>query len=307
MKKLLLLFVFLHFLVRTEAIESISFEEEKAYFGDSITEKKSSLSTKQKWIIGGLAVQQAASFYLEYKWWWENNYHPFVMRSDGGFNNYSLGVDKVGHLYLSYMYSNMLYELMQWGDFKENTSEWVSVLLPFAWALSIEIGDGFSSYEFSKPDLLANSIGIAYAFAQRKVPVLKNFNIKFSYFPSAFHLNNGFKGWSLTSDYDGHIYWLTADMHGVLPTTYKKYWPKYLNLGVGYGIDNFTAIAKNASNDPTMYREFFIGLDYNLSRIPLKGKTAKTIQRIADHIHLPAPGMKKRGSEEWKFKPLILN
>ncbi|MCG9881112.1 MAG: YfiM family protein [Bacteroidia bacterium] len=307
MKKLFLLFIFLHVLVRTETFANHIFEEKYVLENDSLKETTNKLNTTQKWIVGGLAVQQAASLYLEYKWWWEDNYHPFVIRSDGGFNNYSLGVDKVGHAYISYMYSNMLYELMKWGDFKESTSEWVSLILPFAWALSIEIGDGFSSYEFSKPDLLANSIGIAYAFAQRKVPVLKNLNFKFSYFPSSYYMKNGPKGWSLTGDYDGHIYWLTADINGFLPAPYKQYWPKYLNLGVGYGIDNFTAITKNAAINPVMSREFFIGLDYNLSRIPIKGKTAKTIQRMVDYIHLPAPGMKKLNNGDWEFNALILN
>jgi hypothetical protein len=274
---------------------------------DSNTEKKSVLDVRQKWIIGGLITQQAASLYLEYKWWWKDDYHPFVMRSDGGFGNYSLGLDKVGHFYTSYMYSNLLYELMKWGNFNEKTSEWVSVALPFAWALSIEIGDGFSSFEFSPQDLLANSIGIGYAVLQRKIPYLQHFNCKFSYFPHAYYLNNNFKGWSLTSDYDGHIYWVTADIHGILPKTAKKYWPKYINMGLGYGINNFAAVIHYWEPNTVVQREFMLGLDINLNRLPIKNKSLKTFVKMADYIHLPAPGYKNTNQENWKFNGLLLN
>ena len=307
MKKLLLFCFIISFWVQTECQADSLTMRINPLAEDSLVLPKNKLSTKQKLIIGGLVAQQAASLYLEYKWWWEDNYHPFVMRSDGGFNNYSLGIDKIGHTYTSYMYSNLLYELMRWGDFKESTSEWVSIILPFAWALSIEIGDGFSSYEFSKPDLLANSIGIAYAVAQRKIPYLNNFKMKFSYFPNNFYLENQFRGWSLTSDYDGHIYWITADINGILPKPAKHFWPKYLNIGLGYGINNFAATYKIGGPEIIVQREFMIGLDYNLSALPIKNKTRKTLVKMADYFHLPAPGYKETNNEGMKFNLLLLN
>jgi hypothetical protein len=264
-------------------------------------------TTKQKWIIGGLVAQQAASIYLEYKWWWQGDYHPFVIRSDGGFNNYSLGVDKAGHFYTSYMYSNLLYELLKYGEFKEKNCVLLSTVLPFIWALSIEIGDGFSSYEFSPQDLMANSLGIGYAFAQRKVPYLNHFKFKFSYFPGQYYRDNNYKGWSLTADYDGHIYWLATDVHGILPKSAKRYWPKYLNLALGYGINNYSNVNFYKYQGYELKREFFIGLDYNLSAIPAKKPAWKTIRNMVDYYHFPAPGFKKTGTGNWEFKPLILN
>jgi hypothetical protein len=270
------------------------------------TANKVGLTKRQKWIIAGIAAQQAASFYLEYKWWWEDNYHPFVIKNDGGFDNYSLGVDKVGHFYTSYMYSNLIYELMKWGEFSENTSEWVSVTLPFVWALSIELGDGFSKYAFNPDDLIANTIGIAYAFAQRRVPVLNKFKVKFSYFPSEYYRDRNMAGWSLTSDYDGHIYWLTMDVNGLLPKAAKPYWPKYLNLAAGYGIQNFRPEDPNTPGPP-LIREFHIGLDYNLGALPAKKPGWQAIRNMVDYYHFPAPGFSKKGDESWKFKPLLLN
>jgi hypothetical protein len=275
--------------------------------GTKSNERLNTLSTRQKWIAGGLIAQQAASLYLEYKWWWENNYHPFVIGNDGGFNNYSLGIDKVGHFYTSYMYSNLLYELLKWGSFEEKTGLWVSTTLPFVWALSIELGDGFSSFEFSSRDLLANSLGIGYALAQRKIKYLQNFKFKYSYFPGQYFRDQNFKGWALTADYDGHIYWLSADLHGILPETAKRFWPKYLNLSAGYGVRNFAESYYYWGQGYEIKREFFVGLDYNLSAIGVKSKTAKTLLNMVNYYHLPAPGMKKTGKENWQFLPLILN
>jgi hypothetical protein len=274
---------------------------------DTLHAKSKPFTTKQKLIIGGLAAQQLASLYLEYKWWWEDNYHPFVINNDGGFNNYSSGLDKVGHFYVSYMYSNLLFELLKYGEFKEKNCLLLSAVIPFVWAFSIEVGDGFSSYEFSPADLLANTLGIGYAFAQNKVPYLQNFKFKFSYFPGKYFRENNYQNWSLTSDYDGHIYWLATDVHNILPKKAKGFWPKYLNLSFGYGVNNFSESFYYASKGYKIQREFFIGLDYNLNAIPIKNKTSKAIVKMLDYYHFPAPGIKKTGESNWQFKPLLLN
>lgn len=74
-----------------------------------------------------------------------------------------MGVDKVGHIYTSYLYFNPLYNVMKWGGYDESTTMWVSVIVPALYAISLEIGDGFSHYEFAPDDLLANSLGLGYA------------------------------------------------------------------------------------------------------------------------------------------------
>ncbi len=270
-----------------------------AQVNDSITDVqplKKQLTPKQKYVLGALAAHQLATFYLEYKWWWEGNYHPFVMSSDGGFNNYSLGIDKVGHFYTSYVYFKTLNELMRWGEFKPKTRLWVSTAIPLVWALSIEIGDGFSSYEFSPGDLAANTLGIAYGLAQEKFPYLKNFNFKYSYFPTRYFLDNHFYQWKLTSDYGGHIYWISADINNLLAKPVKRFWPKYLNLAFGYGIADWAT-----------GRKFCLGLDWNLGAFTTKNKTVQTVKNILDFYHYPAPGIKKTGTESIKFEPILLN
>lgn len=290
--RLLILFILLTFSSALQAQQT-----------DSTITKNSS---RKKVMIAALSIQQAATFYVEYKWWWENNYHKFRFENDGAFDNYSLGVDKVGHFYTSYLYSNLLYETMKWSHFSEKSARTWSTVLPFAWALSIEIGDGFSKYAFSADDLLANSLGIAYAYAQKRFPNLKSVGFKFSYYPSSYYQNNGFSGWSLTRDYNGHIYWVTADVHQLLPPSMKSWWPAFLNLGLGYGVDNFTETDNKLPGYP-LKREFFIGLDYNLSSLSVKSQSLKSLLRVIDLYHFPAPGVKKNGANSWELKPLLLN
>ncbi len=52
---------------------------------------------------------------------------------------------------------------------------WVSVTIPALYAISLEIGDGFSHYEFAPNDLLANALRLGYGVLQRRYQYLDNF------------------------------------------------------------------------------------------------------------------------------------
>jgi hypothetical protein len=88
--------------------------------------------------------------------------------------------------------------------------------------------------------------------------------------------------------------------HNLLPQKLQNGYPKFLNIALGYGIQNF------GSTLP-LQREFFIGVDYNLGAIKTKNKTMKSIICILDKIHYPAPGIKKIEGENLVPKWIILN
>jgi hypothetical protein len=71
---------------------------------------------------GDPMVQEELAIVLEYKWWWRNDCHPFEVEDEGFLNDYSLGVDKFGHVYTSYFYFNALHNLMKWGRYDESTT-----------------------------------------------------------------------------------------------------------------------------------------------------------------------------------------
>ena len=293
-KKTLRLFLFGIFLIglNTDCIFAQQMQ-------DSVVIHPQKIKTKQIIIVSAIAIDQALSFYIEYQWWWKGNYHPFELEPIET-ENYSYSIDKVGHFYTSYLYYHAINEIMKYGEFSKRTRTITSIAIPFTYALSIELGDGYSRYNFSFFDLASNSLGICYGVLQDRFKYLKNINVKFSYFPSQKYFENQFKRWSLTEDYDGHIYWLTFNVHHLLPKNMKKNWPEFLNTAIGYGVNNF------GSNIP-LQREFFIGFDYNLDAIQTKNKAIKSAINIIDKFHFPAPGFKKTGDDNFTPKWLLLN
>jgi hypothetical protein len=250
------------------------------------------LTQRKPMVAAGIVLNTAGILYTGYNWWWKGNYHPFSVKYEGFFNNYSLGVDKAGHFYISYLYFHAIHDLMRWAGYKPGTALWVGAAIPALYAITIEVADGYTSYHFSFDDLASNLAGIGLGILQKKVPYANYFKVKWSYFPSAF------APWrdanlALSDDYDGHIYWLTADLHNALPKKMGKYWPPFLNIAAGYGVSG----ASFGSTKP-MERKFLIGLDYNLSHFKFKNKTLNTIKNLADFFHYPAPAWRKVGSDK---------
>ncbi len=248
--------------------------------------------TKKNLVIAGLVVQQASSSLVEYKWWWADSSYSFHFEHDGVFNNYSYGMDKIGHAYVSYLCFNAVYEAMTWADFTPKQRMYTSIALPAFWALSIEIGDAFSAYGFSVPDLTANFIGIGYGVLQHQVPFFKNINFKLSYYPRIPETR-------LSSNYDDHIYWLSFNMHNLLPGALGKKWPELINLAAGYSIEGY--------HSPRMSRELMLGIDINLSAIKTKSKGLTAIKNVVNLIHLPSPGVQVTKEYTPQYKLLLLN
>ncbi len=261
-----------------------------------------SFFSRKNVVTYGIVAHSVFTTYVEYKWWWEGNYHPFHLQVEGFLNDYALGVDKIGHFYTSHFYFHALHNLMKWGGYDESTNLLVSSIIPAVYALSIEIGDGYSSYMFSPDDLEFNLIGIGYGLLQVKCPFFNNFKIKWSYFPSASHLNT-FKH-PFSDDYDDHIYWLAVNVHDLLPEHASRYWPRFFNIALGYGGNN---ISVDVLHRAPMLRKFAIALDYNLTTLPLDGDTWEVVKNIVDLFHFPAPGVRFVGGEKGEFKPLLLH
>ena len=278
-------------------------------YSQHINEKKDStfwIFNRKPLVTYSVIAYSAVTLYLEYKWWWEDNFHKFNYRWEGFLNDYSLGVDKIGHFYTSYLYFSAAKEIMQWANFDESTVLLAAIGIPLAHAISVEIGDGFSSYAFSPDDLIANSLGIGYGYLQYKVPFFQNFNIKWSYFPSP-GTNIFASDYRLTDDYDGHIYWLSFNMHNLLPEPIDAYWPKFLNLAIGYGVKNYSPFSSNYDSSQPVKRHFAISLDYNLTEIPLEGGFIDLLKGVLNYFHFPAPGIEKTEGENLQFKPLLTN
>jgi hypothetical protein len=223
--------------------------------------------------FGSVLVGSLVGSYFD---WWDANSRPFHFTREGWFDDYSLGIDKVGHAYTSYFYFHTFRNLLLWGGFRPSPAFWWAAGTTAFFALSVEIGDGLSPYGFSFEDLASNCVGLAYAMLQTRVPFLRNFNLKWSYVPP-----DGYR-WPprFTDHYDGHTYWLTFNMHNLLPGKVGDSWPEFLQLAAGYGVDN------NMTR-----REFVIGVDLNLGAFSCQSQDLLLLTKTVDMIHLPLPAV----------------
>jgi hypothetical protein len=259
------------------------------------------LTRRKPLIAAGLVLNTAGILYTGYNWWWKGNYHPFQMRYEGYFNNYSLGVDKVGHFYISHLYFHTIYDVMKWGGFSKQSVLLTSIGIPALYAVTIEIADGFTTYHFSWDDLGANLLGIGLGVWQKHSKLASCFQVKWSYYPSSFTPWKN-SNLSLSDDYDGHIYWLSLDVYHLLPEKARIYWPKWLNLAGGYGVQG-----ASVGSVGSMRRKFVAGIDFNLRNIPFKNPNLKLLAGMLDNFKFPAPGWRKAVGEKGKVKGLILN
>ncbi|MBI5463521.1 MAG: DUF2279 domain-containing protein [Ignavibacteriales bacterium] len=293
MKKIILLFSTVMCLV--SALSSQEIQRDSMFIG--LPRKDVATVITVAWSAAALAV--------EFEWWWKEDYlyktHAFRMQSDGYFNNYSYGVDKLGHFYSSYIIYHVTYDFMKWANIDEDAALWTAIALPAAHAIGIEVGDGFSKWAFNMSDLYFNTAGLAYGVLQTKYPYLNNFNVKWSYFPSPSGGKND-PDWGPASDYSGHIYWVSMDMHNILPEPVSRYWPKELNLAVGLG-------AKNVSFGDTGIKQhkYAIGLDWNTTAILPDGDTWQIFKNLINKLKFPAPGVKFYSSDKPEGHIFLLN
>ncbi|MBI2429599.1 MAG: DUF2279 domain-containing protein [Ignavibacteriales bacterium] len=283
------------FLLTTFATAQQSAEQDSLFL--SMPRKDFAAYTTLAWSAGAV--------FMEFQWWWRDDYmykqHEFRIANDGFFNNYSYGVDKLGHLFTSYLFFHTTYDFLKWAHFDEKTAVISAVAVPLAHAVAIELADGYSKYAFNPPDLIFNSTGILYGVLQSQYTFLRNFNLKWSYIPTEAY-NRPNRDWGPASDYTGHIYWIAMDVHNLLPESAQQYWPKFLNLAVGMG-------AKNVSFGDTGEKKhkFAISLDWKMTELPLYGDTWEVIKNLIDKVHFPAPGIKIHTGEKPQGKVLLLN
>ena len=268
----------------------------------SIIEKQDSLQEnnyRKNVVIYSLIAHTIFTTYIEYKWWWEGDYHEFQLKNDW-WNNWSNGVDKVGHMYTSYLYYNSIKNIFHWAHFDESKSEFYAIAIPLFYAVSIELGDGFSDYGAGYDDLSANILGITIGHLQSTYESLNFFRIKWSYFPSKNFQHDS--KLILTDDYDGHIYWLSFDIHKILPQKIDYIWPKWLNLVIGYSGENISH-----GNVGIPIRKYAISLDLNLSSFEIENEILSYSRNIIDYFHFPAPGVRMIDGEKTEVKPILVN
>lgn len=210
-------------------------------------------------------------------------------------------VDKAGHFFTAYHISNTGFKVFQWTGMPKRKAVWLGSITGLIFQTPIEILDGFSTaYGASWTDLLANMAGSALVL-QNLFWEEPRIHTKFSFHQTAYaHLRPNILGENLPQqiikDYNGQTYWLAFDIQPWLGKQSK--FPPWLNVSLGYGAENmvFAHTKDNIQNGYETYRQYYLSLDINLTRIPVRNKLVKSLFFALNTIHIPAPAL------EWNRK-----
>jgi hypothetical protein len=177
---------------------------------------------------------------------------------------------------------------------EKKSAIWATVMSQ-AFMITIDVFDGFSSeYGFSWGDITANMLGAGFFLSQELIFQEQKIKAKFSFHHTEYAalrpelLGNGYLE-EILKDYNGHTYWLSFDLYALANNNSKI--PSWFNLAFGYGAEVmvYGRNEENIANGYESYRQFYLGIDFDLSHIKSRSKLINTTLFILDMIKLPAP------------------
>lgn len=255
--------------------------------------------------VGGAALYGVALAGLYEVWYKENARTQFHLFND---NAQWQQIDKVGHFYTGYHLSLASARIYQWTGMNTGKATWLGTATGLMLLTPIEILDGFSAdYGASWGDVVANTAGSVLAL-QTLWWQQPRIHPKFSFHQTyASALRPNVLGENLPQqiikDYNGQTYWLAFDIQPWLGK--QSRFPAWLNLALGYGAENMVYARKNdnQAHGYHAYRQYYLSLDINLTRIPVKNKWIRSLFFALNTIHIPAPALEinKNGM---KFHPV---
>ena len=276
-------------------------------FGQSDSLK---LNKKRVFIVGSsLAGALGGSYLYVQNSWWSEKQEPFHF-DDGADLTYALNVDKVGHFMGGLEAADVFSSSMKWAGMQEEQALWYGAAFGSGLQLAIEMKDAYAPYwGFSKWDLALGSAGSLFPVAQYYNDDLKAINFKFSYYKQSdiyWELDRQ-RGkepnkYAWQDDYPNQTYWLSVDVNHFTETCC---WPDWLNLAIGFGLDDTQYLNEN-NTKMGGNNEWYIALDYDIPKMLKKwnSPTGKKVKHWLNYIHLPAPTI--RISPKLEFYPLFI-
>jgi hypothetical protein len=233
---------------------------------------------------------------------WYKNYprSSFHLFNDNG---EWLQVDKIGHLTTSYYIGRVGVRLFKWSGVERKKSVWFGGMLGSAYQSTIEILDGNSSeWGFSIGDFSANTAGSLFCILQELAWDEQRIVLKYSFQQSNYaqfrpNILGNTPQENILKDYNGQTYWLSLNPYSFMSKESK--FPKWLNIALGYGANGMTGGLFNPAfidGDGFQiyherYRQYYLSLDVDLTRIKTKSKFLKTLFYSIGFVKIPAPAI----------------
>jgi len=221
-----------------------------------------------------------------------------------------LQVDKVGHLYSSYIASRGSMELWRWTGIERKKRIWIGGMSGAAYLTIIETLDGFSEkWGWSWSDFATNILGSTALVAQELAWDDQRIKLKFSFHKKVYgdpQLNQRSDdlfgkniSQRLLKDYNGQTYWASINLK---PFFKNSKLPGWLSLSVGYGAEGLFGGEKNIGLDKNgnivfnrtdikRYRQWFLAPDIDLSKIKTNKKVVKFLLTFLSSFKFPLPSL----------------
>ena len=270
----------------------------------------SKVNKKRVFIVGSSvgATLGVSYWYIQNSWWSEKQI-PFHF-DNGADLTYALNVDKAGHFMGGLEAADFFSSSMKWAGMNEKQSLWYGAAFGSGLQLAIEMKDAYAPYwGFSKWDLALGTAGALWPVAQHYNDDLKSINFKFSYYKRSNiywdldkQRGKETNKYNWQDDYPNQTYWITFDVNNF---TESCCWPDWLNVAVGFGIDDSQYLDENFTKTGGE-NEWYIAFDYDIPKMLNKwdSPTGKKVKHWLNYIHFPAPTI--RISPKLEFYPLFL-
>jgi hypothetical protein len=203
-------------------------------------------------------------------------------------------MDKFGHAVHAAFASDFLSKALRWSGYSAKNSIWGGSILGMIWITQIEFADGFfDRWGFSWGDLLGNAAGAGFSALRQFYPTtIGGMRMKVSYHVSQAFINKEYYRQEVTyiDDYEGITLWLALNVYHVMPKRLQESYPVWLRpFGIAVG-QSAKGIAAHSHHG---YREIFLSLDIDLTKIPLgsfdKSNFVKFVKDELNFLKIPMP------------------
>lgn len=264
-----------------------SFGQETEY-PDSINYKKlrTVIISESAFYLGGIG-------FLQYVWYHDKQKVPFHLFDD---SKGWMQIDKGGHALTAYKETYSGYYGLRKAGVSKSKSLIFGGPLGLFLQTPIEIFDGiYEGWGFSWSDMIANTAGSALFIGQELAWDDQIIKLKMSYQRSEYaDLKPHYLGTnqlnSFFYDYNGHTYWLSANLNRIIPS--KKI-PPWLNVAFGYSANGMFNEFKNSGDfsNYVRHRQFLFSFDIDWTKIPTRNKYLKKVFNSMMVLKIPFPAI----------------
>lgn len=262
---------------------------------------------------------------------WYKQYEQTSFQFFDDWNEWN-NMDKMGHFYTAYFQGVLCHQGARWTGLNKKKSILTGVILGTLFQSTIETMDGFSEkWGFSVYDVVYNTAGVGAFVAQQWYWDEQRIHFKVSSYNRSYNTERIFDvtgatfstienradqlfgssfGERFLKDYNAQTLWASVNIHSFLAEGNK--FPKWLNIAFGTGSENLFGGFENKwsiedhdfdlhLDDFPRYRQFYIGLDVDLTRLGIKNYYVKSAMRILNIFKLPGPAIEFNTLGEIKF------